>query len=82
MGTSVIIEQKNLPEYKIEKDHIVVTDFQETGKKKIHFNGVKRKVYSHIMESAKSTLLIFAILSIFKITGLYDWWIYLVSRLI
>ena len=63
----------------ISKDSLQVTVDNRIPVKSNTLNVLGRMIYEDILETVKSTLIIFAILALCELAGLCDWWIQLVG---
>ncbi len=79
-ATSILVKQK-LPESKFAKDHRV--SVKQTVPVKIRKVKVSKfKKYRPTLELIGTTLLTFAVLALYKVSGLHDWWIQLVRQFV
>ena len=80
MSTSVAVEQKNIPEQQVISERKKVIARRKPSKSSRH-SWLKVKIYNQALETVKSILLVFACLSVYKLTGLHDWWMHFVDKL-
>ena len=79
-STSVAVEQKSIPKQQVIKERR--TDIaRRRPSKSSNYGWLKAKMYHQAVETAKSVLLVFACLSVYKLTGLHDWWMHFVGKL-
>lgn len=77
--TSIAVERNKLAKHVPAEKSKVVKVPQETVKKtKINF--FMHVICSEILETAKTVLIIFTVLAMCKLAGIYDWWIHLVGN--
>jgi len=77
--SSIAVERSKLPEHAVEE--VKAAQPREKSVKKTKFNYFIRSIYSEIMDSIKSILIIFAVLAVCKFTGLYAWWVQLIGNI-
>lgn len=78
--TSIAVERNKLPKHVVVEEPKVVKPREEFVTR-TKFNLFMRSIYSEILDSIKSVLLIFAVLAVCKFSGLYDWWIQLIGNI-
>ena len=79
--SSIVIESKDFPEHQRVQDHRVVVP-QKSPVKDKKFVAIRRRIYRHIIETIQSGVLVSACLAVYKITGLHDWWIQFVLKIL
>ena len=78
--TSIAVERNKLGEHvSVEKPKVVKVRQKSVNRNK--FNLLIQSIYSDILDTAKSIIIIFAVLAICKYTGLYAWWMQLISNI-
>jgi hypothetical protein len=81
LSTSIVIESKDLPEREsAQKRRDIITPKLPSKDKK--YEAVKRRIFRQFSEVIESSLLVFACLAVYKITGLHAWWLHLVNRIL
>ena len=77
--TSVLVEQKKILESARSKSDNDIADRKISAKNR-KFKTLRLRIYHHVLETAVSSLLIFALLAVYKISGLHVWWVHLVGE--
>jgi len=73
-SSSIVIESKDVSESRQTRDHRVIVPTGLPGENK-KFEAIKNRTYRHITESIRSSVVVFACLALYKITGAHAWWI-------
>jgi hypothetical protein len=78
--TSVVVEQKKiLGRVHVESDNAIFD--RKISVKNNKFKALRISIYRHILETAVSSILIFAFLAVYKISGLHAWWVHQVGEI-
>ena len=78
--SSIVIESKDIPEHKHAWDPSVVHTRLPIRDKK--FEAIRIRIYRHFIEAIKSSVVVFACLALYKITGVHAWWIQFVHKIL
>ena len=80
MSTTIAVEHNKLPEHVAIEEPRVVKVRQKPAKRS-KFSFFMHSIYDEILETAKTVLIIFSVLAICKVVGLFNWWIHLVGNI-
>lgn len=79
--SSIVIESKDIPEHKRLADNRVVAS-RRLPVKDGKYEGIRIRIYRHLTETIKSSVIVFVCLALYKITGIHDWWSQFVYKIL
>ena len=79
MGTISSLTAENRLSGHLSRDSLQVNADTRIPVKNNAYKVIGSMIYGEILETVKSALIIFAILALLELAGLYDWWIQLVG---
>ncbi|RJR18825.1 MAG: hypothetical protein C4581_05755 [Nitrospiraceae bacterium] len=80
-SSSIVIESKHIAEHKLDKYPSCAIPPKLPIKDK-KYEAIKIRIYRHVRETIISSAVVFACLALYKISGLCDWWLAFVSRIL
>ena len=79
--TSIVVKPGTIAGRKYAEDRNVIVKHNNPVKNKKN-EAIKRKIYHEVLKTFKSIVIVFAFLVVYKSTGLHEWWIQLVDKIL
>ncbi len=79
--SSIVIESKNIPEHKHAQDDEVVVS-RRLPIKHEKYEAIRMRIHRNFIETLKSSVVVFACLALYMITGVHAWWIQFVQKIL
>jgi hypothetical protein len=77
--SSIVIESKDIVEHKHAQDHRVVVS-RKLPINDIKYEAIRIRIFRNLVEAMKSSVIVFACLALYKITGVHAWWTQFVQK--